>query len=85
MAFKKLTKEEMDSNMVEISAEFDRMLIDDPEFDKAVMIIGKFLKDSFMKVGYKRLCRLILSEYRGSLVNEQKNTKRGLNSLGNKE
>jgi hypothetical protein len=71
--------------MVEISAEFDRMLIDDPEFDKAVLIIGKFLKDNFMKVGYKRICRMILSEYRGSLIEEQKNTKRGLNSLGNKE
>jgi hypothetical protein len=85
MSFKKLTKEEMDANMVEISAEFDRMLIDDPKFDEAVMVIGKFLKDNFMKVGYKRLCRLILSEYRGSLAEEQKNTKRGLKSLGIKE
>jgi uncharacterized protein YgbK (DUF1537 family) len=64
--FKKLTKEELDENTRVISAEYDQRSIDDDEFYKAVLIVGKWLKENYMKVGYKRLGRMLVYEYLGA-------------------
>jgi uncharacterized protein YgbK (DUF1537 family) len=65
--FKKLTKEELEENARVISAEYDQRSIDDDEFYKAVLIVGKWLKENYMKVGYKRLGRMLVYEYLGSM------------------
>jgi hypothetical protein len=64
--FKKLTKEEMDENTRVISAEYDQRTMDDDEFYKSVLVIGKWLRENYMKVGYKRLGRMLVYEYIGS-------------------
>jgi hypothetical protein len=75
---KTLTKEEMDANMKEVMDDWDVRTVDDEEFSKAVLIIGEWLSANFMKVGYKRLCRLILSEYKATMP--KKKHGRGFNS-----
>ena len=62
-----LTKEQMDANMKLVMDDWDIRTVDDEKFTEAVMIIGAWLHENFMKVGYKRLCRLILSEYKATL------------------
>lgn len=65
--FKKLAKEEIDTNEIEISKEYDQRTIDDEEFYQAVLIVGKWLKENYMRVGYKRLGRILVHEYIGSI------------------
>jgi len=64
---KMLTKEEMDANMKVVMDDWDNRTVDDEEFLKAVLIVGAWLNENFMQVGYKRLCRLILSEYKATM------------------
>ena len=77
---KMLTKAEMEENMVKVRDDWDVRTVDDEEFLKSVLIIGEWLSANFMQVGYKRLCRLILAEYKATLP--KKNAKSGFKALG---
>jgi hypothetical protein len=63
----KLTPEQMADNFRIIEAEYDERTIDDAEFANAAAIIGEWLANNFMKCGYKRMARLLVSEYKASV------------------
>ena len=83
--FKKYTKEEMASMVKDIMDEFDVITVDDPEFEKAVLIIGEWMASKYMSVGYRHLGRILVAEYKA--LNPKKNPKSGSLLLGksNKE
>jgi hypothetical protein len=68
MAYTKLTPEQMNLNMIEVRELFEQRVISDDDFDKATILIGQWLKENVLKVGYKRMCRLLVEMYKDSLV-----------------
>jgi hypothetical protein len=68
MAYTKLTPEQMNLNMIEVRELFEQKIISDDDFDKATILIGQWLRDNVLKVGYKRMCRLLIEMYKNSLT-----------------
>jgi hypothetical protein len=61
----KYTVEQIGENFKIVEAEYEQRMIDDAEFAKSAAIIGEWLAKNSMKCGYKRLARLLVSEYKG--------------------
>jgi hypothetical protein len=68
----KLTPEQMGANFTIVQAEYDERILDEDKFAEAALIIGKWLAENFMKVGYKRMARLLVCEYKASLKEVKK-------------
>lgn len=63
----KLTPEQMEENFREVVAKYDERTVDDAQFAMSATVIGEWLAENFMKCGYKRMARLLVSEYKATI------------------